>query len=121
VVAGDLGSAVSICRVVLQWEAAYATAFQIQVSNDAVNWTSIYSTTTSTGGSQTLTITGTGRYIRVYGTARATQYGIRCGSSRCLAGAARHHATKPPGTPTLVGATANSATIRWTAAPTTSA
>jgi beta-glucosidase len=29
----------------------------------------------STGGSETLNVTGTGRYIRMYGTARATQYG----------------------------------------------
>jgi F5/8 type C domain-containing protein/glycosyl hydrolase family 64 (putative beta-1,3-glucanase) len=71
----DLGSSVSICQVVLNWEAAYATAFQIQTSADASSWTSIYSTTTGTGGTQTLTVTGTGRYLRVYGTARATVYG----------------------------------------------
>ena len=35
----------------------------------------IYSTTTGTGGIQTLPVTGTGRYIRMYGTTRATQYG----------------------------------------------
>ena len=39
------------------------------------NWTTIYSTTTGTGGIQTLNVTGTGRYVRMYGTARATQYG----------------------------------------------
>jgi hypothetical protein len=71
----DLGSSKNICQVTLQWEAAYATAFQIQTSNDATNWTSIYSTTTGTGGTQTLNVTGSGRYIRMYGTARATQYG----------------------------------------------
>jgi hypothetical protein len=71
----DLGSAQAICQVGLNWEAAYATAFQIQTSNDAVNWTSIYSTTTGTGGIQTLNVTGNGRYVRMYGTARATQYG----------------------------------------------
>jgi hypothetical protein len=71
----DLGSSASISQVVLQWEAAYATAFQIQASPDATNWTTIYSTTTGTGGTQTLNITGTGRYVRMYGTARATPYG----------------------------------------------
>ncbi|HEY0932391.1 MAG TPA: discoidin domain-containing protein [Trebonia sp.] len=71
----DLGSAKSICQVGLNWEAAYGTAFQIQVSNDNTNWTTVYSTTAGTGGNQTLSVTGTGRYIRVYGTARATQYG----------------------------------------------
>jgi beta-glucosidase len=71
----DLGSSQAICQVVLNWENAYATAFQIQISADGTNWTTIYSTTTGTGGTQTLTVTGTGRYVRMYGTARATQYG----------------------------------------------
>jgi hypothetical protein len=71
----DLGSTVNVCKVILNWETAYGTAFQIQVSNDATNWTNIYTTTTGTGGNQTLNITGSGRYIRMYGTARATQYG----------------------------------------------
>jgi len=71
----DLGSSASITQVVLQWEAAYATAFSIQTSPDASTWTTIYSTTTGTGGTQTLNVTGSGRYIRMYGTARATPYG----------------------------------------------
>ncbi|MER7546266.1 beta-1,3-glucanase family protein [Actinomadura sp.] len=71
----DLGSDQDICQVVLNWETAYATAFQIQVSDNAANWTTIYSTTNATGGNQTLNITGNGRYIRMYGTARATQWG----------------------------------------------
>jgi F5/8 type C domain/Beta-1,3-glucanase len=71
----DLGSSASVSQVVLQWEAAYATAFQIQTSADGTNWTTIYSTTTGTGGTQTLNVTGTGRYVRMNGTARATQYG----------------------------------------------
>jgi hypothetical protein len=71
----DLGSVQTICEVVLYWETAYGKAFQIQTSNDAVTWTSIYSTTTSTGGTQTLSVSGSGRYIRVYGTVRGTQWG----------------------------------------------
>jgi hypothetical protein len=71
----DLGSTQSICGVSLDWENAYATGFQIQTSNDNATWTTIYSTTTGTGGTQNLTVSGSGRYIRMYGTARATQYG----------------------------------------------
>jgi hypothetical protein len=71
----DLGASASISQVVLQWETAYATGFSIQTSTDNTNWTSIYTTTTGTGGTQTLNITGTGRYVRMYGTARATGYG----------------------------------------------
>ncbi|GII25106.1 discoidin domain-containing protein [Planosporangium mesophilum] len=71
----DLGATATVDQVVLQWEAAYATAYQIQVSADATTWTSIYSTTTGKGGTETLTVGGTGRYVRMYGTARATGYG----------------------------------------------
>ncbi len=59
----------------LQWDPAFATAYQIQVSPDGGNWTTIYSTTTGTGFKETLTVNGTGRYVRMYGTARATTYG----------------------------------------------
>jgi uncharacterized repeat protein (TIGR01451 family) len=71
----DLGSTQSICEVVLYWEAAFATAFQIQTSNDGTTWTPIFSTTTGPGGVQPLFVSGSGRYIRMYGTARATQFG----------------------------------------------
>jgi len=71
----DLGSSQSICQVTLNWETAYGKAFQIQTSADNSTWTTIYSTTAGTGGTQTLPVTGTGRYIRMYGTARGTQYG----------------------------------------------
>jgi hypothetical protein len=71
----DLGSTFHINRVVLRWEAAYAKSFQVQTSNDANTWTTIYSTTTGTGGVNDLTVTGTGRYVRMNGTVRATAYG----------------------------------------------
>jgi hypothetical protein len=71
----DLGSVQQICQVVLQWEAAYGKAFRVQVSGDAATWTDVYSTTTGTGGTQTLTVSGSGRYVRMYGTARGTAYG----------------------------------------------
>jgi hypothetical protein len=71
----DLGSVQQISRVALNWEAAYGKSFQIQTSADAQSWTTVYSTTTSTGGSQSIAVSGSGRYVRVQGTARATQYG----------------------------------------------
>jgi hypothetical protein len=92
----DLGSTQSICQVVLTWETAYGKAFQIQTSNDNSTWTSIFSTTTGTGGTQTLNISGSGRYIRMFGTARGTQYGyslwefqvfaLTSGSTGCTSG-----------------------------------
>ncbi|HEX2290822.1 MAG TPA: discoidin domain-containing protein, partial [Pseudonocardiaceae bacterium] len=71
----DLGSAQTICRVTLTWETAYARAFQIQVSGNGTDWTTIFSTTTATGGTQQLSVTGSGRYVRMNGTVRATGWG----------------------------------------------
>jgi hypothetical protein len=71
----DLGASTTVCGVQLSWEAAYAKAFQIQTSANGSTWTTVYSTTTGTGGNQSLTVNGTGRYVRMYGTVRATTYG----------------------------------------------
>ncbi|MFD7834179.1 family 20 glycosylhydrolase [Streptomyces sp. NPDC059761] len=72
----DLGSSQAVSRVVLRWEAAYGKAFQIQLSDDGATWHTVYTTTTGAGGVQELTgLSGSGRYIRVYGTKRGTAYG----------------------------------------------
>jgi hypothetical protein len=71
----DLGATVSICGVDLNWEAAYARSFQLQVSPNGTTWTTIYSTTTGAGGVQNIAASGSGRYIRMNGTVRATAYG----------------------------------------------
>lgn len=71
----DFGGTQTINRVVLKWEAAYGKAYQIQISNDAANWTTLFTTTTGDGGTDDLAISGTGRYLRMYGTVRATGYG----------------------------------------------
>jgi beta-glucosidase-like glycosyl hydrolase len=72
----DLGQAMEVTRVKLTWEAAYGRSYQIQVSNDATNWTNIYATTTGDGGVDDLSgLRGYGRYVRMYGTARALAYG----------------------------------------------
>jgi hypothetical protein len=72
----DLGAAYQVNQVKLNWEAAYATAYQIQVSNDTANWTTVWSTTTGAGGVVTINFTATSaRYVRMYGAVRALGYG----------------------------------------------
>ncbi|MEV6630986.1 discoidin domain-containing protein [Actinoplanes sp. NPDC051470] len=71
----DLGATAQISQVVLQWDPAYATSYQLQVSNDNANWTSFFSTTTGNGLKDVINATGTGRYVRMYGTARSSAYG----------------------------------------------
>ncbi|WP_442788419.1 discoidin domain-containing protein [Kitasatospora sp. YST-16] len=108
----DLGAVLPVCRVSLAWEAAYATAFQVQVSADGANWTSVYSTTTGTGGTQTLDVTGTGRYVRVYGTARATQYGYSLWEFQVFTGGGGSTPTPTPTpTPTSPGGNGSCGTV----------
>ncbi|WP_328474853.1 discoidin domain-containing protein [Actinoplanes sp. NBC_00393] len=71
----DLGSTQSISQVVLNWEAAYASAFTIQTSPNGTTWTNISPVTAGRAGVQTLNVTGSGRYVRMNGTTRATPYG----------------------------------------------
>jgi beta-glucosidase len=128
----DLGQSASITQVVLQWESAAAQAFQLQVSADATNWTSVYTTTTGSGGTQTLTVTGTGRYVRMYGTARTTAYGYSlwefqvygsfatggggCGTDNAAANhAATASSVENAGTPASAAIDGNTGT-RWSSA-----
>ncbi|MFS8100663.1 discoidin domain-containing protein [Lentzea alba] len=71
----DLGAPATISKVVLQWDPAYATAYELEVSDDNANWREIYATTTGRGFKETLTVSGTGRYVRMFGTARSNGYG----------------------------------------------
>ncbi|MGW0549569.1 discoidin domain-containing protein [Streptomyces altiplanensis] len=71
----DLGAPASVSQIVLRWEAAYAKAYRIEFSADAKNWSTAHSTTTGPGSTETLSVSGTARYVRMYGTARATGYG----------------------------------------------
>ncbi|WP_327247790.1 discoidin domain-containing protein [Streptomyces sp. NBC_01320] len=71
----DLGVSASVSQIVLKWEAAYANGYRIEFSTDNSTWSTVYSTTTGPGGTETLNVSGAARYVRLTGTARATQYG----------------------------------------------
>ncbi|WP_443071613.1 discoidin domain-containing protein [Streptomyces sp. NBC_01477] len=94
----DLGATATISSVTLNWESAYGKAFKIQTSADGSNWTDVYSTTTGTGGVQTLNVTGSGRYVRVYGTTRATGYGYSLWEFQVFGTAGGGGTTTPPPT-----------------------
>ncbi|MEV4177515.1 discoidin domain-containing protein [Nonomuraea sp. NPDC049709] len=98
----DLGAPATISRVVLVWESAYGKAFRIQTSGDGTTWTDAYTTTTGTGGTQTLDVTGTGRYVRMYGTTRGTGYGYSLWEMQIYGGGADPDPDPDPGTWTEV-------------------
>jgi len=88
----DLGAPATLGRVAIDWEAAYAKAYQVQASDDGATWTTLHTVTAGDGGSDEITgLTGSGRYVRLYGTKRGTGYGysvwelkvygVTCGSA----------------------------------------
>lgn len=72
----NLGSQYAINRVKIAWEAAAAKDYSIQVSADSVHWTTIKTVTGNTALTNDLTsLSGTGKFVKIYGTARVTPYG----------------------------------------------
>ncbi|WP_251020815.1 discoidin domain-containing protein [Streptomyces sp. ISL-98] len=72
----DLGAGATVSKVKLTWEAAYATGYRIEISADGSSWTRLANETSGNGGTDEWTgLTGNGRYLRVYGTTRGTDYG----------------------------------------------
>jgi endoglucanase len=72
----DLGAIYNISQVNILWEAAYAKNFLVQVSSDNANWTTLKDVQANTSLSNNYPgLTATGRYVRIYGTVRGTQYG----------------------------------------------
>jgi hypothetical protein len=68
----NLGATYDISDVVLNWDTAYATSYAVQVSSDAVDWTTIYSTEAGDGGVDDITgLSAHGRYVRIYATSSA--------------------------------------------------
>jgi chitosanase len=62
----DLGRTQDVSRVRLRWEAGYARAYRVQVSNDDATWRELYRTSGGDGGTDDLKkLKGTGRYLRV--------------------------------------------------------
>ena len=73
----DLWQSYTISTVKVAWEAAYASQFQVQVSNDNTTWTTVYENYNATGGTQTIEFTPvSARYVKIYCIKRATEYGF---------------------------------------------
>lgn len=61
----DFNASATFQRVVLQWDVSYARAYTLQVSDDGSHWTVIYTQTNGQGKTETVDVTGKGRYIRL--------------------------------------------------------
>jgi len=72
----DLGDKQEISTLSLNWESAYAASYKIQVSDDARNWTDVYSTNEGRGGVEQISIRPVKvRYVKMQGIKRATGFG----------------------------------------------
>ncbi len=77
-IAIDLNGEFTITGVKLKWETAAAKEYKIQVSKDGEDWDDVSEVTDGVSGEEkeiTFDSEVTGRYIRMYGTERTTQYG----------------------------------------------
>jgi glucose/arabinose dehydrogenase len=71
----DLGAMSTVDRVSLHWAGGCARAYQVQTSPEGVWWTTAAATTTGRGGVEELSLTGYGRFVRVFATAPCRPYG----------------------------------------------
>jgi len=72
----EFSEPVTIDGVILKWETAYGKAYTIDVSNDGVTWTSVYTETDGDGGDDEIHFPlTTTRHIRMHGLTRGTSWG----------------------------------------------
>ncbi|WP_433041573.1 discoidin domain-containing protein [Dactylosporangium sp. CS-033363] len=96
----DLGATTQLCQVVLTWQRSYAKSYRVEVSADGTSgWSPIYSTTTGAGGTEALAVNGSGRFLRVYGLTRATQYGYSLFEVAAYSGSGPDSSPSPSVTP----------------------
>ncbi|MBN2535801.1 MAG: discoidin domain-containing protein [Spirochaetales bacterium] len=73
----DLGQVFTVGRFSLNWEVAYGLEYEIQVSFDKENWTTVYHEKKGDGKIDEITINPVeARYVRMYGIKRGTQWGF---------------------------------------------
>ncbi|WP_106964857.1 discoidin domain-containing protein [Amycolatopsis orientalis] len=116
----DLGQAATVHRVKLNWEAAYAKKYRIEISDNGENFTPIATITNGDGGTDDLTgLSGHGRFLRFVGTERATKYGYSLWELQAYGTPDSSGDTQAPTTPSNLAAGeigANSVALTWAAA-----
>lgn len=92
----DFGVSKPINRVHIEWENAHATQYLLQVSDDNSNWTTIKTVDNSAGGVEDWNgLSAQGRYLRVKGVKRSTNYGYSIFEIQAYSGGASTTPTEP--------------------------
>ncbi len=73
----DMGEYIDVNQVILTWEAAYGSSYDIQTSLDGYIWKTAYEERVGDGGEDNIILDtpSTGRFLRMHGIDRATVYG----------------------------------------------
>ena len=73
----DLGTSYVLTEVIIDWEAANAAAYEIQGSTDNSSWTTLSNQSGGVFGDRTdtVSVSGSYRYVRMLGLSRSSQYG----------------------------------------------
>jgi len=71
----DLGSVQAVNAVTINWEAAYAAKYEIQVSTDGKEWTTVAKENGMVGEITSSFAATKARYVKMQGVSRGTQYG----------------------------------------------
>ncbi|MFD6150548.1 discoidin domain-containing protein [Streptomyces sp. NPDC060243] len=101
----DLGSAYHVDTVEVVWEAAYAKAFRLQVSDDSTHWTDAWSTTGGKGGTTRVRLGEDAHYVRMQGTTPATRHGYAVREFRVLGSPAEAPRPVAAGSPVVAPST----------------
>ncbi|EWM18545.1 discoidin domain-containing protein [Kutzneria sp. 744] len=116
----DLGQASTVHRVLLNWEAAYAKQYRVEISDDGTDFTTVSAVDSGDGKTDDLTnLSAHGRYVRLVGLARGTSYGYSLWEMQVFGVADSAGDTQPPSTPAGLTAgttTDTSVALTWQAA-----
>lgn len=76
-IAVDFGEYINIDQVILNWEAAYGSSYDIEVSLDGYRWNTVFEERSSDGGEDIIIFDppAVARYLRLHGVERATEFG----------------------------------------------
>lgn len=118
----DLGGTATISRVQLTWDKSCAVSYRVETSTNHSTWKSVFSTTTGNGGVDNLTVTGSGRYVRVFGIKRCradATHGYSLDEFQVfgtMGGGGDHTPPTAPGKPVVDSVSSSSVTVHYAAA-----
>lgn len=110
----DLGKRYDLCKIILKWDAGLGKDFKIQLSDDAVNWTTYISITGNTSFENNLPVKASARYVRLYGTAKGTATAYSVSEFEVYGKESTSHCAEPS-VLSVTNIYENAATLNWNA------